>query len=114
MGETHCNPDKLCESRCSHVHSDRNQYHLPKSSYQSSMVTLSTGLHWQSFETSVHTNKSVREEDILTYLCAAIKDKCVSDILGTLRQQHLEKREYDPLITDLNTMIKDIRYTKLM
>ena len=59
------------------------------------------GLHWQSFEASIHTNKSVREEDKLTYLCAAVKDKCVSDILGTLQQQHLEKRVYDQLITDL-------------
>ena len=81
MGETHSNPDKSCESMCSHVHSDRNHCHLPKSSYQSSMVTLSTGFHWQRFEDSLHTNKSLREEDKLNYLRAALKDKGVSDIL---------------------------------
>ena len=30
MGETLSNSDKPCESRCSHVHSDSNHYHVPK------------------------------------------------------------------------------------
>ena len=66
-----------------------------KSNYQNSMVTAS---FWQSFEASVHTNKSLREEDKLTYLRAAIKDKRVSDILNSTTAA---PGEYDQLITDL-------------
>ena len=44
--ETFSNSDKPCESRCSHIHSDKsNHYHLPKIELPKFNVTLSTGLH---------------------------------------------------------------------
>ena len=78
MGETLSNSDKPCKSRCSHVHSDSNHYHLPKIELPKFYGDpLNWASFWQSFEASVHTNKSLREEDKLTYLRAAIKDKHV-------------------------------------
>ena len=76
MGETLSNSDKPCESRCSHVHSKSNHYHLPKIELPKFCGDpLKGASFWQSFKASVHTNKSLREEDKLTYLRAAIKDK---------------------------------------
>ena len=99
MGETLSNSDKLCQSRCSHVHSDSNHYHLPKIELPKFYGDpLNWASFWQNFEASVHTNKSLREEDKLTYLRAAIKDKRVSDILNSTMAA---PGEYDQLITDL-------------
>ena len=99
MGGTLSNSDKSCESMCSHVHSDSDHYHLPKTElpkfYGDPLNWVS---FWQRFEASVNTNKSLREEDKLTYLCAAIKDKHVSDILNSTMAA---PGEYDQLITDL-------------
>ena len=100
VGETFSNSDKPCELRCSHIHSDkRNHYHLPKIELPKFYGDpLNWASFWQSFEASVHTNKSLRKEDKLTYLRAAIKDKLVSYILNSTTAA---PGEYDQLITDL-------------
>ena len=69
MGKTHSNSDKSCESRCSHVHSDSNHYHLPKNELPKFYGdSINWASFWQSFEASLHTNKSLREEDKLTFV----------------------------------------------
>ena len=99
MGETHSNSDKSCESRCSHVHSNSNHYHLPKIELPKFYGDpLNWASFWQSFEASVHTNKFLKEQNKLTYLRAAIKEKSVSDILNSTTAA---PGEYDQLITDL-------------
>ena len=100
VGETFSNSDKPCESRCSHIHSDKsNHYHLPKIELPKFYGDpLNWASFWQSFEDSVHTNKSLRKEYKLTYLRAAIKDKLVSYILNSTTAA---PGEYDQLITDI-------------
>ena len=69
IGDFHSNSDKSSESRCSHVHSDCNHYHLPKIKLPKFYGDpLKRASFWQSFEASVHTYRSLGEEDKLTYL----------------------------------------------